>query len=145
MVIEPAGAGMTELHRAAAIAIVAAFWTSPGQALAVDLNGAWATNADECGHVFRKGGAGEITFAADSEMRGGGFIVEGNQLRGRNATCTVKSRKDDGATVNILAGCATDIMLSDVQFALKVIDQNKITRLFPGMEDIQINYFRCPM
>jgi hypothetical protein len=137
---------MTGLRQATvtAIASVAVLSASLGQALAIDLTGAWATNADECGNVFvRKGN--EITFAPDSEMRGGGFIAEGNQLRGRSATCQIKSRKDDGTTVNILAGCATDVMLSDVQFALKVIDQNKITRLFPGMEDIQINYYRCPM
>jgi hypothetical protein len=139
---------MTELRQTAmtAIAVVAVLSASLGQALAVDLTGAWATNADECGHIFvSKGDAKEISFAPDSEMRGGGFIVERNRLRGRGATCTIKSQKDDGTTVNILAGCATDIMLSDVQFALKVIDRNKITRLFPGMEDIQINYYRCPM
>ena len=138
---------MKDLRHAAvtAIASVAVLSALLGQALAVDLTGAWATNADECGHVFVRKGANDIAFAPDSEMRGGGFIVEGNQLRGRSATCKVKGRKDDGTTVNIVAGCATDIMLSDVQFALKVIDQNKITRLFPGMEDIQINYYRCPM
>jgi hypothetical protein len=138
---------MTELRRTAVavIALVAAPWVSLGQALAVDLNGAWATNADECGKVFRKGNANEITFAPDSEMNGGGFIMERNQLRGRSAKCTIKAMKDDGGTINIVAGCATDIMLSNVQFAIKVIDQNQITRLFPGMEDIQINYYRCPM
>jgi hypothetical protein len=138
---------MIEFRRTvvAAISLVAALWVSLAQALAVDLNGAWATNADECGNIFRKGNANEITFAPDSEMRGGGFIVERGQLRGRDAKCTIKAMKDDGVTVNIVAGCATDIMLSNVQFALKVIDQNRITRLFPGMEDIQINYYRCPM
>jgi hypothetical protein len=139
---------MRELRQTSvtAVALVAAFWASLGQALAIDLTGAWATNADECGSVFvRKGNASEITFAPDSEMSGGGFIVERDQLRGRYAKCTIKAKKDDGTTVNIVAGCASDIMLSDVQFALKVIDQNKITRLFPGMDEIQINYYRCPM
>jgi len=78
-----------------------------------------------------------------SEVHGGGFIVEADRLIGRSATCTIKSRKDDGERVNILAGCATDIMLSSVQFDLKVVDQNKITRLFPGMEDMEIHYYRC--
>jgi hypothetical protein len=140
--------GMEDLHRTAAtgIVLIVALLTASAQALAFDLTGAWATNADECGHVFaRNGKANEITFAPDSEMRGGGFIAERNQLRGRNATCTIKATKDDGTTVNILAGCASDIMLSNVQFAIKVVDQNQITRLFPGMEDIQINYYRCPM
>jgi hypothetical protein len=141
------GDGMTELHRTAVavIALVAALFMSLGPALAVDLNGAWATNADECGKVFRKSNANEITFAPDSEMNGGGFIVEHDQLRGRSAKCTIKARKDDGATVNIVASCATEVMFSTTQFAIKVINQNQITRLFPGMDDIQINYYRCPM
>lgn len=117
---------------------------SPGQSRAVDLTGAWVTNPSECWNVFvRKGKANQLTFAPMSEVHGGGFIVEANRLIGRSATCTVKSRKDDGESVNIVAGCASDIMLSNVQFDLKVVDQNKITRLFPGMEDMEIHYYRC--
>lgn len=117
-----------------------------GQALAVDLNGAWATAAEECGNVFvRRGKAKQIVFAPDSEVRGGGFIVEQERLRGRTATCTVKSRKDEGETVNIVASCATDIMLSRVQFELKLLEPNKIRRFFPGMEEMQIDYYRCPL
>ena len=117
-----------------------------GQAIAVDLNGAWATAAEECGNVFtRRGKAKQIVFARDSEVRGGGFIVEQDRLRGRTATCRVKSRKDDGETVNIVASCATDIMLSRVQFELKLLEPNKIRRLFPGMDEMQIDYYRCPL
>jgi len=43
----------------------------------------------------------------------------------------------------MVANCATDIMLSTVQFAVKVVDDNKIQRLSPGMEDMQIFYYRC--
>ena len=87
------------------------------EAHAVDLAGAWATDADECHEVFvRKGRANQIGFAAFSEQHGGGFIVEADRLRGKFATCKVKNRKEDGQTVTIIAGCSTDIMLSNVQF-----------------------------
>ena len=57
------------------------------EARAVDLTGAWATDADECRQVFlRKGRANQIGFAAFSEQHGGGFIVEGDRLRGKFAT-----------------------------------------------------------
>jgi hypothetical protein len=83
------------------------------QAGAIDLTGAWATSADECKNVFvRKGRANQITFAPMSELHGGGFIVEPSRLVGRSAKCAVKARKDDGQTVNILASCVSDIMLS---------------------------------
>jgi len=116
------------------------------QAHAIDLSGAWATHADECGKVFvRKGRANQIGFTAMSDQHGGGFIVEADRLRGKFATCKIKTRKEDGQTVNIIAGCATDIMLSNVQFSLKVLEPNKILRLFPGMQDIEIGYDRCPI
>jgi hypothetical protein len=139
---------MKELRQTGVTCAVVFGWilASLQQAHAVDLTGAWATNAEECRNVFvRKGKANQITFAPGSEVRGGGFIVEQDQLRGRFAKCKVKAKKDDGQTVNIVAGCATDIMLSDVQFALKVVDENNIIRLFPGMEEMQINYYRCPI
>jgi hypothetical protein len=117
-----------------------------GQAHAVDLSGAWATSADQCSEVFiRKGPAKQIGFTALSEQHGGGFIVEADRLRGKFASCKIKSRKEDGQTVNILAGCATDIMLSNVQFSLKVLEPNKISRSFPGMPDMEISYYRCPI
>jgi hypothetical protein len=116
------------------------------KAHAVDLSGAWATDADQCRHVFiRKGRASQIGFTAFSEQHGGGFIVEADRLRGKFASCTIKTMKEDGQVVNIIAGCATDIMLSNVQFSLKVLEPDKIARVFPGIMDMEIGYYRCPI
>jgi hypothetical protein len=114
------------------------------KAHAVDLSGAWATDADQCNQVFtRKGRASQIGFTSLSEQHGGGFIVEADRLRGKFAICKIKARKEDGQNVNIIAGCATDIMLSNVQFSLKVLEPNKISRVFPGIMDMEISYYRC--
>ena len=116
------------------------------EAHAVDLSGAWATDAGQCSQVFvRKGRANQIGFTAFSQQHGGGFIVQADRLRGKFASCKIKTRKEDGQTVNIIAGCATDIMLSNVQFNLKVLEPNKISRTFPGMQDMEISYYRCPI
>ena len=97
-------------------------------------------------NVFvRKGRAKQIEFTALSDQHGGGFIVEADRLRGKFARCKIKTRKEDGQTVNIIAGCATDIMLSNVQFSLKMLEPNKISRMFPGIEDMEISYYRCPI
>jgi hypothetical protein len=113
---------------------------------AVDLTGAWASHADECSKVFiRKGRANEIGFTAMSDQHGGGFIIEANRLRGKFATCKIKTKKEEGQIVSIIAGCATDIMLSNVQFSLKVLEPNKILRMFPGMPEVEIRYDRCPI
>jgi hypothetical protein len=116
------------------------------EARAIDLSGAWATNADQCSQVFiRKGRANQIGFAAFSEQHGGGFIVEADRLRGKFAKCKIKNMKEDGQSVTIIAGCATDIMLSNVQFSLKVLEPDRISRMFPGMPDMEISYYRCPI
>jgi len=135
------------MHRLLKLAMAGAIGlTLLEEAHALDLSGAWATSADQCKQVFiRKGRANLIGFTAFSEQHGGGFIVEADRLRGKFASCRIKTKKEDGQTVNIIAGCATDIMLSNIQFSLKVLEPDKISRMFPGMQDMEINYYRCPI
>jgi hypothetical protein len=137
---------MKRLLQFAVAAVMAAGLHGPSQAGAIDLSGAWAICTDECPNVFvRRGRAKQIEFTALSDQHGGGFIVEADRLRGKFARCKIKTRKQDGDTVNIIAGCATDIMLSNVQFSLKMLEPNKISRIFPGIEDMAISYHRCPI
>ncbi len=137
---------MDRLLRFAMTATMATGLIFLDQAHGTDISGAWATNEDQCNEVFtRKGRANQIGFTALSEQHGGGFIVEGDRLKGKFAKCTIKTMKDDGENVNIIAGCATDIMLSNVQFSLKLLEPNRISRTFPGMPDMEIQYYRCPI
>jgi hypothetical protein len=115
----------------------------PGPADALDLNGAWASDASRCAKVFVRQG-GKVGFTEMSDVYGGGFIIDGDQIIGKFARCRIKARKDDGMNVNLIAACATDIMLSSVQFSVRELDANSIARLFPGMEDMEISYHRCP-
>jgi hypothetical protein len=111
---------------------------------AVDLSGSWATDASVCNKVFVKKGD-TVAFAQDSDQFGGGFILEGNKVRGQMQSCAIKARKEDGNMVHFLAACASDIMASNVQFSARVIDDNTIARIFPGMPDeLSIKYSRCP-
>src|SRR5829696_5260347 len=131
---------MRRLLQFAVIGAMVAGLHDSKQAGAVDLAGAWASSADECPNVFvRRGRAKQIEFAAMSDQHGGGFIVEADRLRGKFARCRIK-KKEDGDTVNIVAGWATDIMLSNVQFSLKMLEPNRISRIFPGIEDMAISY-----
>lgn len=117
--------------------------TLASRADAVDLNGAWASDADQCAKVFARQ-EGKLGFTEMSDVYGGGFIIDGDQIVGKFARCRIKARKNDGVNVNLVAACATDIMLSSVQFSLKELDANSIARLFPGIEDMEIRYHRCP-
>ena len=113
------------------------------QAEALDLNGPWATDANNCPKVFELKGS-QLGFTDMSDVYGGGFIVDGDQIIGKFARCRIKARKDSGPNVNLIAACATDMMLSSVQFSLKELDADSLVRQFPGMEDMEIRYHRCP-
>jgi hypothetical protein len=134
---------MMSLRRLAAAALSLAVLAISGSAHALDLNGAWATSADQCGKVFTHQD-GKLAFSENSDVYGGGFIIEGDQIVGKFARCKIKARKNDGAMINLLAACASDIMLSSVQFSLKEVDANTVARMFPGMEEMTITYHRCP-
>ena len=111
---------------------------------AFELTGAWATSADQCSKVFaRKGRAAQVSFANFSGVYGGGFIAEAKRLRGKFEICSVKSRKESAQTINLVVACASGIMVSNVQFFLKVIDDDTISREFPGMEGMEVKYHRC--
>lgn len=111
---------------------------------AADLTGAWAADADRRDKVFvRRGRAHEIIFAQYPGVCGGGFIIEADQLGGKNGTCKIKTRKQDGDNLNLIARCATDIMFSNVQFVLKAVDENTVLRVFPGIEGMDVKYHRC--
>jgi hypothetical protein len=114
-----------------------------GSAIAFDLNGPWASDADNCAKVFVRKGA-QVSFADMSDVYGGGFIIEGDQITGKFARCRIRAKKDDGKTINLVAACASDIMLQNVQFSLREVDANTVIRMFPGMEGMEIKYARCP-
>ena len=116
----------------------------PVAATAFELNGAWATDADNCAKVFERKGA-QVSFTDMSDVYGGGFIIEGDQITGKFGRCRIKAKKDDGKTINLLAACASDIMLQSVQFSLKEVDANNVMRMFPGMDGMEIKYARCSL
>lgn len=110
---------------------------------ATDLTGMWASDSEACGKIFvTQGNKG--AFRRDSDMFGSGFIIDGRRIRGRTARCTVTKMTEDKDMVHMLASCATDIMLQNVQFSVKVLDENRISRIFPGIEGMDLTYHRCP-
>lgn len=116
----------------------------PSSSHALDLSGAWATDGGVCQKMFMRKGK-TISFRPESEVHGGGFIIEGHSIRGRTAKCSIKTRRENGEIIHLVAACATDIMLSDVQFSLRVINDDKVSRIFPGMEGIELSFDRCSL
>jgi hypothetical protein len=117
---------------------------SVAEARAIELSGAWATHADLCSQVFTKKD-NRVVYAEFSELFGSGFIIDGDGIRGRAATCSIKSRKQEGDRLELSAACASSVMTQDVRFNLKIIDDNNISRSFPEIAGMSQNYTRCKL
>ncbi len=111
---------------------------------AADITGAWASDASVCSKVFVKNN-NRTSFAPDAELYGGGFIVEGNRATGTFQKCNIRSMKDDGATVHLIAACSDGVAVSNLQFTVKVIGDNQITVSSTGPVDMETPYVRCPL
>jgi hypothetical protein len=95
-----------------------------------------------CNTVFVKRD-GVTSISEASEAHGSGFIIDQGRLKGKLVDCAIKTQREEGPVVHLIAACATDVALSDVQFSLRVDGEDKVTRLFPGIPEMQISYFRC--
>lgn len=115
-----------------------------GSAFAIDLTGSWATDPQLCNMVFTVKD-GKVAFSELSDLYGSGFIINGNQIQGKAAKCTITSRKEEADSLTLAASCATAIMNQNVQFLLKVNDDNRITRVFPDISGMTLSYSRCKL
>jgi hypothetical protein len=111
-------------------------------ALAVDMNGAWAGDASVCSKVFVKNND-RISFATNAELYGGGFIVEGNRASGTFQKCNIKSRRDDGTTIHLIAACSDGIMIQEMKFAVKVVGSDQITLTLAEPQSVENPFVRC--
>jgi hypothetical protein len=109
---------------------------------AFDLDGAWATQADICKNIFTRAGKA-VSFRPDAQDYGTGFIIEGNSIRGQTSKCAIKAKKEAGPMLHLIAVCSMGIMTDQMQLSFKVTDDNRVSRVFPGMDDYDIPYVRC--
>jgi hypothetical protein len=128
----------------AAVACAGALLLFIGLGRATDLNGVWASDPAVCDKVFLTK-AGKTSFHRDADLHGSGFIIDGQRIRGRIATCKLLRTKVQEPLVHMIASCATDVMLSNVQLTVRVLEQDKINRVFPGLEDLEMPFYRCPI
>jgi len=112
---------------------------------AFEFDGAWTTDAAKCVKVFVKK-SNRISMTKHADLFGGGFIVEGNRIRGPVATCKINSRKEEGDMLHLIASCSTEIsILSPMQLDIKIEDTNNIVRFFSNFSEIAIPYTRCAL
>ena len=109
---------------------------------AADINGAWTTETAYCPKVFvKKGNA--VSFTDDADLYGGAFIIDGIRASGTFQKCKIKSMKDDGATVHLIAACSDGIMVQEGRFTVKIVGTDRITLIIEGLESEENSYVRC--
>src|SRR5215475_3587587 len=113
-------------------------------AQAADLNGAWTNDASACGQIFTKEN-NKIAFKKDADLHAGGLIVEGRQITGTFQKCTVKSMRDDGSDVKVIAACSDGVAVSDTSFDVKITGENQITLSSKQPVPVDMLYVRCSM
>jgi hypothetical protein len=127
-----------------ALLVVLATESFSHSAHAADISGAWASDPSVCSKVFVKNN-NRISFAPDAELYGGGFIVEGNRATGTFQKCNIKSMKNDGANVHLIAACSDGVMVQDLQFTVKRVGDNQITVSSAGPVNMENPYVRCSL
>jgi hypothetical protein len=125
------------------VLLLAAAALSASPASAFDLNGAWTIDPGSCGKVFRKQGK-RVTLTSISDLYGGGFIIEGDRVRGKIVRCRIESRKEDGPVIHLNAACTTEIATEQIQLDLKVVNDNTVSKTFPET-NIAMDYHRCKL
>ena len=129
--------------RVARMVVCGAFILLASSANAFDFDGAWATDAGNCPQIFVKKN-NKISMSRRSDFFGGGFIVEGDRIRGPSATCKINGRKEEADMLRLMASCTTQIaILSPMQLDIKIESPDKIIRFFPNFPEIAIPYARC--
>ena len=128
--------------RAPAALALLAMLSLPSSLRAADLNGNWASDASVCNKVFVKNG-NAVSFTPDAELYGAGLIVQGTHVTGTFQKCTVKSMKNDGGEIHLIAACSTGVMVSDVPVTVKFVDDDQISLTQSGPTPFETPYVRC--
>ena len=135
---------MSLLHRLLSCALpIMMMGLFAGVADAFDLSGAWTPQLPLCGKVFKKIGK-RVTLTTASDLYGGGFIIDGDRVRGKAVRCRIDSRKEDGPVIHLSIACTTEVATEQIQFDLKVVNDDTVSKTFPGT-DIGMDYHRCTL
>ena len=111
---------------------------------ALELNGAWTTDAANCSKIFTIIN-GRVSMIRNSDVYGGGFIVEKDQIRGQARTCKINSRKEEAGVLRLVVFCSTEIaVLGTQQVDVRIDGDDQFTRIFPSFPDMgTTTYYRC--
>lgn len=112
-------------------------------ASAAGVEGLWASEASICSKIFERKG-GHASFTKDSDSYGSGMIIEGGRIVGKMGTCVIVGTRREGNLHRLQSRCTTDISQEDLQVSLRLVNADKIVRIFPDIPEMETEYVRCP-
>ncbi|MEJ1936341.1 hypothetical protein WDZ92_39615 [Nostoc sp. NIES-2111] len=118
--------------------------SAPARADALpDLQGGWTDASLSCTDVFSTSN-GKLVLRNDDGFNVGGFIVEGNKIKGQARACTVDRSVRKGSTINLLMSCQDSVLASAQEIRLKLNKDGTVTRTLAGFKDFSQTFKRCP-
>jgi hypothetical protein len=123
--------------------VFAIAWTFCPPAVALDLNGTWASSSDICDKLFVKQGD-KIVFAKNADEIGTGLIINGKQITGKIGSCNVTSRQEAGDVVHLKTMCTTKVATTSMDLSYKILSEDSISQVFSGLSGSSVRFVRCP-
>jgi len=111
---------------------------------AADLNGAWTIDTGSCDQVFTKKN-NKLAFQQDADLNAGGLLIQGKRITGTFQKCTIKSFRDDGSDMKVIASCSDGVTVSDVSFDVKISGENNMTLSSKEPVPVEMRYVRCQL
>jgi hypothetical protein len=109
-----------------------------------DLQGGWTDATLSCTDVFSTSN-GKLVLKNDDGFNVGGFIVEGNKIKGQARACTIDRSRRKGSTITMLMSCQDSVLASTQEIRLKLNKDGTVTRTLAGFKDFNQTFKRCPV
>ena len=134
---------ITTILSATVLAVMLAAPQARAEALP-DLQGGWIDASLSCADVFNTSN-GKLVLRNDDGFNVGGFIVEGNRIKGQARGCTVDRSVRKGSTITLLMSCQDSVLASAQEIRLKLNKDGTVTRTLAGFNDFSQTFKRCPV
>jgi hypothetical protein len=139
------GANMmrTKFYRGGVFALAMCCGASANATGVQGIHGLWASEASACNKIFERKG-GRASFTNNSDSFGSGLIIEGGRLIGKMGRCVIRNTKREGDLFHLFAACSTDISQENLQVRLRLVNADKMIRIFPDIPEMETEYVLCP-
>jgi hypothetical protein len=107
--------------------------------------GAWVHEGARCESVFFRQGTSINFRRPGAEVREGILIHGRNRIEDARNRCHVKKIKPNGDAQTLLITCLSGLVVSNLSFVVRFIDQDTVIRTLTDFPEEQVRLRRCKM